>query len=214
MCKFDVNDIVGQRVGRLTVLNFDHKEKHKNNGGHTYFYKCKCDCGNIVIISRGHLTSNHTKSCGCYKLQKNIERLTIHGLRNTKLYNVWCGIKNRCSNPSQISYPYYGTKGITICDEWKNDFKAFYDWSIQNGYKDNLSIDRIDVNGNYEPSNCRWATNLQQARNKSNNVYLTYKNETHCLSEWAEKLNITVDKLRNLLKKGFSISDIIFQYLQ
>lgn len=125
--------------------------------------------------------------------------------RKNKLYQVWCGILRRCNNKSQRSYKDYGGRGITVCDEWKNNFKIFYDWAMQNGYSDNLTIDRIDVNGNYEPNNCRFITNKQQSRNRRNNKIYTLNNQTHCLSEWAEIYNIDYKLVWGRINSGWDI---------
>lgn len=109
---------------------------------------------------------------------------------NARLYNIWRNMKQRCYNKNHAKYKNYGGRGIQVCDEWRTDFMLFYNWAINNGYKDNLTIDRIDVNGNYEPDNCRWATPKQQSRNTTKNRYYTINNETHCLSEWCEILNL------------------------
>lgn len=113
-----------------------------------------------------------------------------HGLRNTRLYGIWAGMKNRCYNQNDFHYSRWGAKGITVCDEWKNSFQAFYDWAISNGYKNDLTIDRIDNNGNYEPSNCRWTTVKEQNRNKKNVKFIEFNGESKLLDEWAEILNI------------------------
>lgn len=120
-----------------------------------------------------------------------------HGKKGTKLYNTWLHMKTRCYNKNYNRYDDYGGRGITICDEWINDFKAFYDWSMSNGYKDNLTIDRIDVNGNYEPDNCRWADRKTQANNRRNNVYLTYNGKTKTISQWSRELNIPENTIRS-----------------
>lgn len=153
--------LIGQRFGMLYVL-----ERHSKKGK-VVFYTCKCDCGNLKTVRAGDLRSGRTTSCGCYG-QKMLEenRKFEHGLSNTRLYSIWDGMKKRCYSPKHESYKYYGGRGITICDEWRNNFKLFYDWALDNGYKEYLTIDRIDVNGNYEPSNCRWVTMKEQAKNK------------------------------------------------
>ena len=130
---------------------------------------CECDCGNKKVISSDCLTMGKTKSCGCLDKEKHITspNRTTHGLYGTRIYRIWKAIKTRCNNPNSIDYKkYYGSKGVKICDEWNYNFWKFYDWSICHGYKDNLSIDRIDPYGNYEPSNCRWVTMKVQANNK------------------------------------------------
>ena len=128
-----------------------------------------------------------------------------HGLRNTRLFSIWANIKTRCTNSNSTFYNRYGGRGITICDEWKDNFKAFYDWAMANGYQDNLTIDRIDNNGNYEPNNCRWVTVKDQARNKTNNHLYTINNETKALSVWCEQFNINYKTVRDRLKRGWNI---------
>lgn len=174
------NDLSGKKFGRLTALyriNNYHKKR--------VYWLCVCDCGNLKEVSSSDLTCNNTKSCGC--LPKGIIK---HGLRYTRLYTIWCKIKNRCYDSSASNYPRYGGRGITICDEWLNDPTAFYTWSIDNGYQDTLSIDRIDNNKGYSPNNCRWTNATQQGRNKRNNKSFTINGETRCLSEWCEIYNL------------------------
>lgn len=113
-----------------------------------------------------------------------------HGLYKTRIYKIWESMKNRCYCKGETSYKYYGAKGVTVCDEWRNDFKAFYDWTISHGYSDELTLDRVDVNGNYEPTNCRWITMKEQSRNKSNNRYLSYNGKTQCIVDWANEVKI------------------------
>lgn len=120
---------------------------------------------------------------------------------NCRLYNIWCGIKQRCYLKSHISYKNYGAKGIIMCNEWKNDFVKFKDWSLQNGYKKSMTIDRIDVRGNYEPSNCRWVSYEEQANNKSSNLIITYKEKTKTLSEWSKELDIPYQTLYDRIYK-------------
>lgn len=133
-----------------------------------------------------------------------------HGLKHTRLYSIWNGIKIRCLNPNFIRYKDYGGRGITICDEWKNDFQAFYDWAMSNGYADNLTIDRIDNNGNYEPSNCRWVAMDVQANNSRHCRNIEFNGEVHSLSEWARITGIPRYTLNNRINQyGWSIEDAL-----
>lgn len=161
-----MEDLTGKKFNRLTVVKFIKKDKYYNS-----YWLCECECGNEVIVTAGRLRSGHSKSCGCYMKERSkelcIKRNTKHNLSNTRLHNIWCNIKERCLNPNNPDYKrWYGSRGITMCEEWKNDFMSFYNWAINNGYNDELTIDRINVNGNYEPSNCRWATLKEQVHNR------------------------------------------------
>lgn len=186
-----MNDLTGQRFGRLVVVSPAGLDRTRKN----MTFLCKCDCGNEKIVSAPQLKSGCTKSCGCLKRELTSKRRTTHGKRNTRLYRIWANIKDRTSNPNQNRYYCYGAKGVSICDEWK-DFQTFYDWAMSNGYSDELTIDRIDINGNYEPSNCRWATIVQQQNNTSRNHFLTYDGKTQTIAQWSEEYGIDAHKLR------------------
>lgn len=192
-------DIIGKRFGRLTVIKLDHIKRTSRN---FYYYLCKCDCGNDYIVLKSSLLNGLTRSCGCYNTEIRIEQCkkrAKHNLTNSRIYGIWCKMKNRCYCKTLKVYANYGKRGITLCEEWKNDFKSFYNWAMKNGYKDSLSIDRINVNGNYEPNNCRWVDAKTQQRNRRNNHLITYKNETHCISEWAEMFGIKTSLLHQRL---------------
>lgn len=202
MRKKYIKDITGQKFGRLTAISYYGKTKANHS-----LWLCKCECGNTKTIELGSLTRNRTKSCGCLDKEAHIlhPNRTTHGGCGTRLYRIWKVVKNRCLNPNTPDYKkWYGGRGITICEEWKNNFQAFYDWAMANGYNDTLSIDRIDENGNYCPENCRWATPKVQASNKRNVPRITYKGETHCLAEWSEILNIPLNVLRSRKHSGWT----------
>ena len=133
-----------------------------------------------------------------------------HGKRNTRLYRIWSNVKTRCLNPHDPHYKNWGGRGITICEDWKNSFQSFYDWSMKNGYSEELTIDRINCHGNYEPSNCRWLTNLEQAKNKTTNIVITFNGKSMNCSEWAKELNLGHDTVRQRYHKGYSPEECLF----
>lgn len=186
-----VLDLTGQRFGRLVVL-----ERYGSGPNGSALWLCQCDCGNLSIVLGSQLRGGRTKSCGCLR---SISRLT-HGQINTPLYKSWAHMKERCNNPNSKNYNDYGGRGITICDEW-NDFIPFMEWALKNGYKEGLTIERNDVNGNYCPENCSWANRKEQANNRRSNIIITYFGETHTLMQWCEILNLPyiliLERMRN-----------------
>lgn len=192
-------DLVGKRFGRLVVV--ERADNHSTNKHANAHWVCKCDCGNETVVDGHKLRRGHTKSCGCY----HKDRLVTHGETNSRLYGIWKGLKWRCNSKSDRSYKYYGGRGIKVCDEWEADFQAFYDWAMENGYRDDLSIDRIDNDGNYEPENCRWVSAKEQANNRRNNIIITRNGETHTLAEWAEILGIKYSTLQKRIQGNWNI---------
>lgn len=188
-------DITGQQFGRLTAVQ-------KVNATGRARWLCKCSCGRTTVVDLCALQSGATKSCGC--LQK--ERASAVGLGNTKyvgkdeqrIADVYEGMKKRCYNPHNHNYKNYGARGISICDEWLHDKPSFVQWSLKNGYKQGLSIDRIDNDGPYSPDNCRWASLEQQHNNRRDNRLVTVDGETHSIAEWSRKLRLDQSALYRL----------------
>lgn len=147
-----VTDLTNKRFGRLTAVC-----RNGSQYGNAA-WDCVCDCGNIVNVPSNRLISRNTKSCGCLEREQRVARMTTHNLTNTSLYTTWESMKKRCYYPKHPGYKNYGGKGVIICEEWKTDFKKFYDWAMKNGYSEGLTLDRINPNGNYEPGNCQWLT--------------------------------------------------------
>lgn len=199
-------NLTGQRFGRLTVI-----ERDCGVIGANAYWICKCDCGGYSVVRGSHLTSGRTKSCGCLEKEnlKRIGKASKHGKRKERIYSTWCKMKERCCTETSSSYSNYGGRGISVCGEWKNNFQTFYDWAMANGYSDDLTIDRIDVNGNYEPSNCRWVTHKEQANNTRKNRFITHNGETHTLAEWADASGLKYDTFYRRLKEGWSMDEII-----
>ena len=178
-----VMDLTGQRFGMLTVLE---RAGHKRN---RVAWRCRCDCGKETIVCALDLRSGDVKSCGCMKGSWIAKSKLKHGMAGTRLYRVWAGMKDRCLNKNEKEYHNYGERGIKVCDEWM-EFEPFQKWALANGYSDKLTIDRIDVNGDYTPKNCRWATYKEQANNKRNNRFVEFNGRRQTIAQWAEEIGI------------------------
>ena len=202
-------DITGERYGRLTVVKEDGKK------GKNLLWLCKCDCGRYIHAIAYNLKNGHTKSCGCFAKEIKSEVHSTHRGSSSRLFRVWQHMISRCSNKNVIGFKNYGGRGISVCEEWKKSYESFRDWSILHGYSEKLSIDRIDVNGNYEPSNCRWVNAKVQANNKRNNRLLTYMGKTQTLSQWSEEVNIPSITIKARIDKyGWSIEDALSKQLR
>lgn len=194
-------NITGERFSKLVAI-----ERIGVNIYRKSIWKCVCDCGNEVNISLGELLTGNTKSCGCIRFKHGV---TENSKGRSRLLHIWNGIIGRTSNPNNKDFVRYGGRGIKICNGWKKSFKKFYEWSLSNGYEENLSIDRIDNDRSYEPSNCRWATVETQSNNRRNNVFLSSNNESHTVTQWAKIVGINSETLRGRVNKGWSVNKIL-----
>ena len=197
----------GDRFGRFIVIK-EMPKKAKNR-----YVLCKCDCGNIRNTSLSMLKAGKSKSCGCLKIDLAKKRSFKHGQCFTRLYHCWKGMKKRCLNPKCISYPNYGGRGIKVCNEWM-DFEPFYKWAVVNGYKDSLTLERKDNDGNYKPSNCTWIPLAEQLNNTRRNIKLTYKAKTQTLMQWSKELKIAHSTLQRRLQLRWSIEKTLTSPIQ
>lgn len=204
-----VNNLTGQKFGRLTVIGLDEKQQTRKT-----YWICQCECGNIKTVRSDSLQNGTIRSCGCLKREQDRTNLTAnhsHKQSGTRLYKTWQGIKKRCYDKHCACYYRYGGRGIVMCDEWKESFVPFYEWAIENGYSDELTIDRIDVNGNYEPDNCKWGTAKEQCNNRRTNIIITIGNATKTLTEWCEIFELDFKTiLARYNRNGFISIDELF----
>lgn len=191
-------DLTGKQFSKLRVV--DRNEINSKSGNARW--NCKCECGNSVVVIGSHLRSGHTSSCGCIQSEK------AYGLSKTRIYTIWKGMHNRCYKKEHDAYKWYGQKGIKVCDEW-HDLMSFFRWANANGYKDDLSIDRIDSNDDYKPSNCRWKSQKEQMNNVSSNKIITYRNKEYTQSEFADTFNLKYHTVRNRIRLGWGLEEII-----
>lgn len=201
-------DITGMRFGRWVVLEKAGIDKRRQ-----MLWSCQCDCGNVKIVAGDSLRGGRTHSCGCITVEESIKRIK-HGearrLDNdkSKLYRVWTGMRSRCNTPKHRSFHNYGGRGISVCPEWDN-YSAFKEWAMTNGYFEGCNIDRIDCNGNYEPNNCRLVAPIVNANNRRNNRILSLNEESHTVAEWARILDINVGTIYTRLVRGHSVSEAL-----
>lgn len=190
-----LKDLTNQPFGHLTAIRIDKNPNNKRTK-----WICRCECGNYCVVASCDLLNGHTQSCGCKRFES---RNKIHGLAKTPLYGVWTSMKERCNCKNSVSYKYYGAQGITVCEEWKNDYLSFHNWAIASGYSEGLTIERINVNGNYCPENCKWIPLKMQSQNRNNTVYITdNKGITKSLFEWCTILNLSYRATYNRYRKA------------
>lgn len=199
-------NLVGQKFNMLTVLEFYDVQNGMSR------WLCQCDCGKILPVYGRHLKSGNTMSCGCYHKAHNKEYNYKHGESGTRLYNIWGHMKSRCNNPNKKTYRWYGGKGIKVCDQWK-DFTNFREWALNNGYKENLTIDRIDSNKNYCPENCQWLT-MKENNDKDRRRYAGIafnsngeKEEFNSLKEFAQRHNYRVSSVQTSVRLNKKYKD-------
>ena len=186
---------IGKKFNRLTILEKDYSHKSKRT-----FVCCKCDCGETKSLLLQNIINETTKSCGCYGKEVQKEKKTTHSYSRTRIYRIFQCMKQRCYNPKSDRYKNYGGRGITICEEWLSDFTNFYKWAINNNYSKDLTIERVNVNGNYCPENCTWISNLEQGNNRTNNHWIEYKGEKLTVQQASRKYKIQIDTLLYRLK--------------
>lgn len=197
--EYEYDDLTNQKFNMLTAIEIVGKAKKGE-----MIWKCRCDCGNYTEVIGTKLKHGEIKSCGCLrKVTGEANSSFKHGLHNTRMYRIWTSMKRRCYDASDtFHYSSYGGRGITVCEEWQHDFQAFYDWSMSHGYADELTIDRIDNDGNYEPSNCRWTTKKEQADNRRNTIHITVNGVTKNSTDWARTLGVGRSTIGRHIKKG------------
>ena len=194
-----LENLSGQKFKRLVVIK-QVEDYVSPKGHHAWQWLCECDCGNKVIVNTHRLKAGLTSSCGCLQKEILTKRNMKHNESHTRLYKIWVDMRARCYNCNDSEYKNYGGRGISVCDEWKDNYLSFSQWAKESGYNDKLTIDRIDVNGNYCSQNCKWSNSIEQANNKRNSSFITYKEETKTIAEWAKFLNIPYITLYSRLK--------------
>ena len=196
-------DITEKKFGKLTALSFEYRDDK-----HRHFWKFRCDCGNEIVLRKSSVTSGNTSQCRECSLKERKIKATTHGMSKTRLYREWSGMLQRCELATSTSYERYGALGISVCEEW-HSFEVFAKWALENGYSDKLTIDRIDSKGNYEPNNCRWADEITQQNNRTNNTLYEYDGETHTLTEWSRIKGINPKTFCTRWRRGYRGQDLM-----
>ena len=193
-------DITGNTYGRWTVIAYSH-----SRGNGQTVYKCRCECGTEKDVLRRSLVNGMSTSCGCY----HKDAVTKHKSRNKKLYSIWHNMKDRCYREKHPMSHYYSSRGLGVCAEWIHDYSAFHIWAYNNGYKEGLSIHRINNDLGYSPENCMWATDLEQMQNRRDTLLLTYNDETKTMFEWSKLVGIPYHTVRQRVRRGWSVHDAL-----
>lgn len=195
-------DLTGKKFGYLTVV-----ERVQNAKNGKARWKCMCDCGNETIVTSTDIMTGHTSSCGCKRYESHN---CVHGMNKTDIHTKWVQMRQRCYNKNYVSYAHYGAKGISVCEEWKTDFIEFMNWSYSNGYKEGLSLDRIDNGKGYSPDNCRWVKWEDQSGNRTNNIKVTFNGKTQNLRKWCTELGKDYLFIRQrIIRDGMTFEEAI-----
>ena len=198
-----LEDLTGTNYGYLTAI----QNLGLVDGQANYLFECKC--GNIIQHRIKEARRGKLNSCGCIAKNNGKKNIT-HGMSNTRLYSIWRGMIQRCEDKNFSGYDSYGSRGVKVCENWRRSFMHFFNWAVYNNYAEHLTIDRIDVNGNYEPQNCRWADLETQANNKTTNLYFTYNDKTLSLAQWSRELDLDYQKLWKRIRiYGYSFEEAI-----
>lgn len=203
-------DLAGKKINWLNVVSYGGRIKRGNQ--YVTVWNCVCDCGKEVVVPSGVLTSGTRKSCGCYKKKKPSH--ILYKNNNRRIRNTYDNMRKRFLNPNNPKYKTYGARGITICDEWlgKDGYRNFLNWALSNGYSDELTIERLDVNGNYEPSNCAWISKQQQAYNKTNTIWVEIDGVNKPLQIWCDEIGINNRTVKSRVKdQGMTYQEALFK---
>ena len=213
-----IEDLTGRKFSSLAVIK-RVGDRHFKCGATERRWLCLCDCGTETEVSSGHLKSGRVKSCGCSRKYRfypsgkvyisELAKITIKKKEYERISSIWSKMRNRCYNPQDIKYKHYGGRGIEVCDEWKESAIPFYLWAVENGYKDGLTIERKDVNGDYKPSNCCWVTNREQQNNRRNNVFIEYLGERLTIAQWSRVTGLSKETISNRIKKGLPAKKVL-----
>jgi hypothetical protein len=193
------SDLTGKRFGRLIALKMNQESDWKKSVPEKWL--CRCDCGNETVVQRPALLSGHSTSCGCKTRESTSISNRTHGGSKTRLYRIWKQMRIRCTTVTNPTYKFYGARGISICPQW-GDFAVFHTWAMSHGYNDTMSIDRINVNGNYCPENCRWIPRNEQARNTRESKEYTHDGVTLTHNLWAKRLGINPSTLTGRIRRN------------
>lgn len=197
-----LSNLVGEKFSDLTIIERT-SERRRGNA----VYRCLCVCGKETFVPTSNLRSGITKSCGCRKIRVHIK----HNLSRHRSYQAWHNMNRRCYDTTDISFPYYGKRGIKVCDEWLPPLGIIQFVKDMGERPQGKSIDRIDNNKGYSKENCRWATNIEQQANTSQNHFITFQGETLCIAEWSRRIGIRADTMRLRVKRGLSVDQVLFK---